>query len=296
MPRARDPNRDKAFEIWKSKNGDITNRALAEMLDVPEKTISAWKSRDEWNAVLQKDECSTTNKPKPKKKKSVPKLEPPVESDELTDRQRLFCLYYVKSFNATNAAINAGYAPDSAHVEGSRLLRNAKVAKEIRAIKDSMRQGLFIDAMDVLDKYIKIAFADATDYATFGRREVPVMGAFGPLVDEKGQQITREENFVDFNSSDVVDGTIITEIKQGKDGIAVKLADKMKALDKLSLYFDLFPDKFKRQVEEEKLRIAHHKVFGSEDPDEYEDDGFEDALNATTSEVWGDDHSTEEDS
>lgn len=62
MPRARDPNRDKAFEIWKEKKGDITNRALAELLNVPEKTISAWKSRDKWNAVLQKNECSTAKR------------------------------------------------------------------------------------------------------------------------------------------------------------------------------------------------------------------------------------------
>lgn len=62
MPRARDPNRDKAFEIFKEHSGDITNRKIAEMLDCPEKTISAWKSRDKWNAVLQTNECSTTNK------------------------------------------------------------------------------------------------------------------------------------------------------------------------------------------------------------------------------------------
>lgn len=61
MPRARDPNRDKAFEIFKEHNGDITNRKIAEMLDCPEKTISAWKSRDKWNVVLQTNECSTTN-------------------------------------------------------------------------------------------------------------------------------------------------------------------------------------------------------------------------------------------
>lgn len=61
MPRARDPNRDKAFEIFKEHNGDITNRKIAEILDCPEKTISAWKSRDKWNAVLQTNECSTTN-------------------------------------------------------------------------------------------------------------------------------------------------------------------------------------------------------------------------------------------
>ncbi|MGJ0741473.1 phage terminase small subunit [Enterococcus casseliflavus] len=62
MARKRDPKRDKAFELFKKSNGTVTNREIAKQLDVPEKTISAWKSRDKWNAVLQKDECSTTNK------------------------------------------------------------------------------------------------------------------------------------------------------------------------------------------------------------------------------------------
>lgn len=68
MARARDPNRDKAFEIYKEHNGDITNRSIAEMLGVPEKTIGSWKSKskDNWNeklnGVLQTDERSTPNK------------------------------------------------------------------------------------------------------------------------------------------------------------------------------------------------------------------------------------------
>ena len=61
MARQRDPRRDEALEIFKQHDGDITNRAIAEQLDVPEKTISAWKSRDKWNVVLQTNECSTTN-------------------------------------------------------------------------------------------------------------------------------------------------------------------------------------------------------------------------------------------
>ncbi|OTN76737.1 hypothetical protein A5886_001816 [Enterococcus sp. 8G7_MSG3316] len=61
MARKRDPKRDKAFELFKKSNGTVTNREIAKQLDVPEKTISAWKSRDKWNAVLQKDECSTAN-------------------------------------------------------------------------------------------------------------------------------------------------------------------------------------------------------------------------------------------
>ena len=67
MARQRDPNRDKAFEIYKEHNGNITNRAIAEMLDVSEKTIGSWKSKskDNWNeklnGVLQSDERSTPN-------------------------------------------------------------------------------------------------------------------------------------------------------------------------------------------------------------------------------------------
>lgn len=61
MARKRDPRRDEAFELFKKSNGTITNREISEKLSVPEKTISAWKSRVKWNEVLQKDECSTSN-------------------------------------------------------------------------------------------------------------------------------------------------------------------------------------------------------------------------------------------
>ncbi|MDE3837923.1 terminase [Bacillus methanolicus] len=262
MPRQRDPKRDEAFEIFKKHNGNIQNREIARILDVPEKTVSGWKSKDKWNeklnGVLQTKIRSTPNKKVTKKARSPNKKEekPIVESDELTEKQRLFCIYYVKSFNATQAAIKAGYAPESAHVEGSRLLRNAKVSAEIKRIKQEMTSGLFIEAMDVLQKYIKIAFADITDYVTFGQKEVPVIGMFGPIEDDEGNPVTQMVNYVEFKDSNMVDGTIISEVKQGKDGISIKLADKMKALDKLAQYFDLFPDQFKRKIEEEKLKLA----------------------------------------
>ena len=68
----------------------------------------------------------------------------------LTEKQKLFCLYYIKSYNATMSAIKAGYAKESAHVEGSRLIRNVKVAAEIRRLKGNMIQDLYLDARDVL--------------------------------------------------------------------------------------------------------------------------------------------------
>ncbi|MEH6940787.1 phage terminase small subunit-related protein [Bacillus sp. JJ722] len=62
MARPRNPNRDKAFDIFKEHDGDIQNRVIAEMLDVPEKTISNWKSRDRWLENLDDEVCSTTKK------------------------------------------------------------------------------------------------------------------------------------------------------------------------------------------------------------------------------------------
>ena len=292
-------NWDEIKQEWETTK--VTLAVLAEKYDIKLGTLKSRKSREAWArgtakkvATKKKRVATNSKKDATNSVDDIPSLDQLIEDISMTEKQSLFCIYYVKSFNATQAAIKAGYAKDSAHAEGSRLLRNVKVAEEIRRIKGEMRQGIFIDAMDVLDKYIKIAFADITDYTTFGKKEVPVIGMMGPILDEEGNQLMKEINYVDLNESSMVDGTIITEVKQGKDGVSIKIADKMKALDKLSLYFDLFPDKFQREVEEEKLKIAHHKVFGGNEPEQYEDDGFNDAMNATTVEVWSDDDTDED--
>jgi phage terminase small subunit len=119
--------------------------------------------------------------------------------------------------------------------------------------------------MDVLQVYVKIAFADITDYVTFGKREVQAFGKSGPLFDENDNPIMQEISYVDVKDSNLLDGTIVTEAKLGKEGIAIKLADKMKALEKLSLYFDLFPDQFKKKIEREKLKLAQQKLEKTEE-------------------------------
>lgn len=42
----------------------------------------------------------------------------------------------------------------------------------------------------------------------------------------------------------------------------------MKALEKLSLYFDLFPDQFKQKIENEKLKLAKQKAEKTDDSQE----------------------------
>lgn len=48
MGRARDPNRDKAFEIYSENNGNIELVEIAERLGVSAGTVRGWKSKDKW--------------------------------------------------------------------------------------------------------------------------------------------------------------------------------------------------------------------------------------------------------
>ncbi|OAK70085.1 terminase small subunit [Lederbergia galactosidilytica] len=292
------PNWEKIKNEWETTK--ITLAALAEKHDVKLGTIKSRKSREGWSRNPTKKDATKPKKVATLKKKVATKskeqFEPVVESDELTDKQRLFCIYYIKYFNATKSyqkAYESAYS--TAMVEGHRLLRNPKINSEIDRMKAEQTNELKLGVRDVLQKYIDIAFADITDFVNFGQEKRPELDRnLEPMMDENGEEITYSLSYVHLKNDDEVDGTLITEVKKGKDGVSVKLADKMKALEMLSKYFDLFPDKFKRELEEEKLKIAHAKAFGSDDPEDYEDDGFNEALDAVTSEVWGDVEDTNE--
>ncbi|MFB6729017.1 terminase small subunit [Bacillus mobilis] len=262
MARQRSPDRDKAFEIYKASKGEKLLIDIAAELNLKPSQIRKWKSQDKWDEQMNGNvtiaKRSVTNVKNPKTKAKLKEI---LDDEELTEKERLFCLYYVKYFNGTQAALKAGYSKDGAHVQASRLLRRERVSSYIKELKGELVENVFVEALDVLKEYIKIAFADITNYVTFGQREVELEPLEKTSVDEEGKEVTefitetRMMNFVDLAESDMVDGSIITEVKQGRDGISIKLADKMKALDKLSLYFDLFPDNFKRKVDEERLHM-----------------------------------------
>lgn len=259
MPRARDPNRDKAFEIYKKHKGKIQNREISKLLNVPEKTVSGWKCKDKWNqkmnGVLQKNTEYSKRKKNIKKQTDVEEVNQVIENSELTDKQRLFCICYVRCFNATKAyqkAYKCSY--ETAVVAGPRLLGNVRIKNEIHNLKQTRLNREFLSEEDIFQMYMDIAFADITDYVSFGRETVEVMGAFGPVQVKnektgKKEILKREINTIRFKESDSVDGRLISEIKQGKDGASIKLADRMKALQWLSDHMDL-------ATEEQKARIG----------------------------------------
>lgn len=270
MARARSPNRDKAFEIYKDHGGNITNREIADMLDENEKTISNWKCRDKWNVVLQKNECSTTNKKVQKNTDNNMKKEPIAEevkevlgNTELTDKQRLFCIYYINCFNAAKAykkAYECSY--ESALSNGYRLMENDSIRKEIENLKRHKLNRAMISEEDIFQRYLDIAYANIGDYLKFGRRRKNKWtknkdGEFIAVIDpDTGQQDFYEYNFIELNESSDVDTSLLSEVKEGKDGISVKLKDGMKALDWLTKHMNIATDRQKAELEVLKSRIV----------------------------------------
>lgn len=52
MPRPRDPNRDRAFELYRNSGGKLDLVEIASQLNLPAGTIRGWKSKDGWEARL----------------------------------------------------------------------------------------------------------------------------------------------------------------------------------------------------------------------------------------------------
>lgn len=283
-----------AEKLYIDSKGTIELVEIARLLSIPEGTIRSWKNRYKWddkinNATLQKNNKNKRNvankKIKKNNKNKEPKQEGILENDnpELTDKQRLFCIYYVKYFNATKAYQKA-YGCDyiTANTNGPRLLVNACIKEEITKLKADKLKGAMLEPGDVLQKYIDIAFSDITDFLIFGQEEVPVINAFGPVLDKDGEPVTRMVNTVKFRAWANVDGTLISEISQGKDGAKLKLYDKMKALDWLASHMDLLDTatKEKLDIEKQKVELARAKVSGGNG--ETDKEGIQDFIKATT--------------
>ena len=72
MGRARDPNRDKAFEIYSENNGNIELVEIAERLGVSAGTVRGWKSKDKWEPKI-KGTFQKKNTERSKKPRGAPK-------------------------------------------------------------------------------------------------------------------------------------------------------------------------------------------------------------------------------
>ena len=275
MPKVKDARADKAFEMYKQ---GLKLVEIANQLGVAEGTVRSWKNRYKWagdNATLQRSTRNVAKNSKTLiKNKESPvahEVESVMKNTELTDKQQLFCIYYIRCFNATKAYQKAyGCNYTTAMSEGSKHLRNPKIKEEIFRLKQERLNREFLSESDIFQKYMDIAFADITDYVEFGN------GSFNDP--ETGEEVSY--SFVNLKDSKTVDGTIVSEVSKGREGAKIKLADRMKALQWLTDHMNLATDKQKAEIALLKARVQ------TDDSEEIADDGFLEALNGTAAEDW----------
>ncbi len=141
----------------------------------------------------------------------------------MTKKQRRFIEEYLIDLNATQAAIRAGYSPDTAGSIGNENMQKPEIRAHIdRAMAErSKRTGVSADR--VVMELARIAFVNAVD-----------------VIDPKTATIKSEA------SSDDTAAIQSVKVKTfGDDGLEreIKMADKIKALELLGRHMGMFKDK-----------------------------------------------------
>lgn len=237
MAKQRDPLRDEAKRLFDEVNGEITNREIAARLGTDEKKVAVWKQRDGWTVVQQKKLIQ--QKTKIQQKKADKKVAKAVaENTDLTEQQKMFCLLYVKTYNATQSYMKAHEVSyRTAHSYGYTQLQLPKIREEIKRLQAIKNESLLAGSQDVVELHMRIAFADITDFFEF-----------------KGLIVTLKD-------SSELDGQLISEVKETEQGVSLKLADRQKSLDFLERYFLMNPmDVHKKAYDNARLELDRKKA------------------------------------
>lgn len=141
----------------------------------------------------------------------------------MTQKQKRFIEEYLIDLNATQAAIRAGYSPDTAQQTGSENLSKPVIRAQIdRAMAErSKRTG--VNAERVVQELAKIAFVNAAE-----------------VIDPK--TATVKEDALPEDTAAIQSVKVKTF---GEDGLEreIKMADKIKALELLGKHLGMFKDR-----------------------------------------------------
>lgn len=209
---------DIALKAYIEADGGITATSLCRRARVPSSWIEKWIRNEHWEQFLPGREVGDRLG---LSKRASAKARAKGDDLNLTDQEWKFCYSYYKCRSAATAATRAGYQGDT---YPARILNRPEIRKALELIAKEANHEVLLEACDIINMWAKIAFADMTDYVNISRAGVSL---------KPGTQ---------------VDGQVIQEVKEGRDGVTIKLADRMKALDRLSEYLGVTP--------EDKMKMA----------------------------------------
>jgi phage terminase small subunit len=144
------------------------------------------------------------------------------EYNKLSAKRQRFVDEYCIDFNGTQAAIRAGYSANSAAIQAARLLINDNVRKALDEKRLEIAESSKLKVSDVIDELKKIAFSDITQVISFNNSKAKIKSS------RKLSEDARK---------------VIASVSQTQSGLTVKLHDKVKALELLGRYLNIFTDR-----------------------------------------------------
>ena len=85
------------------------------------------------------------------------------DANTLTEKERIFADEYIKTTNATQSAIKAGYSEKTASSKGSQLLRKVKVRQYIDAVMNERSKNTIATADEVLQYLSRVMNGEEKD-------------------------------------------------------------------------------------------------------------------------------------
>tara|TARA_R110000868_G_scaffold369943_1_gene633424 strand:- start:180 stop:731 length:552 start_codon:yes stop_codon:yes gene_type:complete len=148
----------------------------------------------------------------------------------LTAKQERFVAEYLIDLNATQAAKRAGYSEKTARSQGTRMLTNVAIQAAIAASQDKRAGRTEITQDRVLAELAKIGFSDIRKAVRWGGI---------PEVAEDGSH-TYPVEMIPSEDMDDETAAAITEVSLTAQGVRIKMADKLAALEKIGKHLGMF--------------------------------------------------------
>lgn len=141
---------------------------------------------------------------------------------DLTEKQRIFCEAYCRLWNATKAAIQAGYSEKTAYEIGSQNLRKLECRNYIQFIKDNALEFAGVSLLRNAQELAKVAYGSGADL----REAWKDLKKWEELPDEVKATISE----VTTTTRTVIGFEQVAELETVK----IKQYDKLKALEMLN--------------------------------------------------------------
>ena len=249
MPRSRSPNRDKAYNLWIDSNKTKLLKDIAAELGVSETQIRKWKNQDKWD----------------------------VSKSNVTKQSKS---------NVTN---KKGGQPGNKNAVGNKGNKQASAPKgNLNPIKHGAYQNIYLDYLPDEEKAVYEQMEAAINLESeikllrlkitrLLRRDTTFFyDMFGNRHEKEISEENREAGIL--ACMDQLERLIKTQ--------AAVIGDTEKLqLEREKFDFKKYKDEIELQLKREKLELEKAKADTGEG-DEFEDDGFIDALKGEVDDIW----------